>query len=820
MAIPPQKSDQKVENSLHGRTFIQSTTRRKVGSVFIIFFGILFPFFTIGFEAYTHFCAETFFDPIPTIWHVLLVSLVPIANLVALVALSKGRSDCLSKLGLFNGIAIGTAFFYTMLFLPLLPLSIIAIVFMGMGFLSLSPILSFIATLMSRRRLKELIPAEGDSKIPGLWYGILISIGLLILFEAPTTLTRFGMEIANSDIKQRRLFGIKMLRAIGDEKTMLKSCYERPGMVTDFVGFLSSLGDQVYPSDARKIYYQVTGVPFNSVPPPRLSGQGRFNPAEEWAFDEGIGGETVSGKVKGLSLVSSRMDGSIDPDAALSYLEWTMVFNNTSRRQREARALVLLPPGGVVSRLTLWVDSEEREAAFAARKKVRGAYQKVVRKQRDPVLVTTNGSDRVLVQCFPVPVNGEMKIRFGITAPLHLETLEDARMFLPCFIERNFDVPDSTTHHIWIESKHPISGQDKLISEENPETGLYAVRGAIGNQLLPENRTLIQVNRSQSGVASWAPDHMSEGDRIVTQSIAENEPHAPDRVVFVIDGSIGIKGSISEIAKVLKRFPGTIEAGVIIASDNFVELTNSVKLIDSDGLSAIADQLMKTKFEGGCDNVPALSKAWEFASKAQNSAIVWIHGVQPVILSSTAGLEQKWERRPGNPKLYDLQITTGPNKIIDALDDLQIIKTVHRTGTLAEDLEKLFALWRGARNQFTFIRENVLRDRAGDLRPEMQTSSHLTRLWAYDEIIRLISSKKNSASEALTTAVNYQLVTPISGAVVLENQEQYDDAGLKPVAPGTVPTIPEPETWMLIIVVFCTLSGLLYRRRMTCRKRG
>jgi hypothetical protein len=332
--------------------------------------------------------------------------------------------------------------------------------------------------------------------------------------------------------------------------------------------------------------------------------------------------------------------------------------------------MVLLPPGGVVSRLTLWVDGEEREAAFAARKKVRGAYQKVVSRQRDPVLVTTKGSDRVLVQCFPVPVGGEMKIRFGITAPLLLETLEKGQMFLPCFAERNFGIPDGTSHDIWVESQQPISVNGGLLSEENPKTGLYAVRGSISNQVLPNNRTMVLVKRSESGIKSWTADHKGEDDRVITQLISEKETIAPGRVIFVIDGSKSTKDRVAEITEAFKRLPGTIEVGVIVASDNIAVLTEFVKPLDSSSIIAISDRLGKIPFDGGCDNVPALSKAWELASKRENSAIVWIHGVQPVILSSTAALEQKLERRPDNPTLYDLQFTTGPNKIIDELDEL------------------------------------------------------------------------------------------------------------------------------------------------------
>jgi len=80
---------------------------------------------------------------------------------------------------------------------------------------------------------------------------------------------------------------------------------------------------------------------------------------------------------------------------------------------------VLLPPGGVVSRLTLWVNGSPQEAAFSGAAKVAEAYKAVaVAQRRDPVLARWVGPDRVLVQCFPVPVNGDMKIRLGITAPL------------------------------------------------------------------------------------------------------------------------------------------------------------------------------------------------------------------------------------------------------------------------------------------------------------------------------------------------------------------------------------------------------------------
>lgn len=116
-----------------------------------------------------------------------------------------------------------------------------------------------------------------------------------------------------------------------------------------------------------------------------------------------------------------------------------MVLQNDTARQQEGRAQIALPPGAVVSRLTLWIDGEEREAAFGTRAQTRQAYEKVVRRRQDPVLVTTAGQDRVMVQMFPIPPNaGEMKIRLGITVPLRISDGKLARLQLPAFRERNF----------------------------------------------------------------------------------------------------------------------------------------------------------------------------------------------------------------------------------------------------------------------------------------------------------------------------------------------------------------------------------------------
>jgi hypothetical protein len=66
--------------------------------------GVLLPATTIWLEATQHWCAQMFFDPLPSWWNVLLVSCAPLANAAALISLfGFGRPNA-RKLLHFNAV--------------------------------------------------------------------------------------------------------------------------------------------------------------------------------------------------------------------------------------------------------------------------------------------------------------------------------------------------------------------------------------------------------------------------------------------------------------------------------------------------------------------------------------------------------------------------------------------------------------------------------------------------------------------------------------------------------------------------------------------
>jgi hypothetical protein len=779
---------------------------------FVFFAGVIMPAISITLEATTHMCGEVFFDPIPTIWHLLLVIFVPLAQFQVWFAIRKGAANRLALAGFLNAVVIGISIFYSVVYAPLLPLSMLALLF-GLGLLPLAPYLSLLASLIMRYQLKRVAASSPQRpftvKTKGLLAGLALTTAVIGIVELPSTLTTIGLQMAITP--ERRVEGIRFLRKYGSKQALLRSCYSRTGWATDLIGSAFSIQNPVTTEEAQKIYYRVTGETIDrSIPPERVGVN--FVTPDIVDFDRNQGGTEVGGgKLQGLSLISSKLNGTTDADGGVGYMEWTLVFQNDSEVQREARAEVQLPPGGIVSRLTLWVNGEEREAAFAGRSQVRQAYERVaIRQRRDPVLVTTAGRDRILVQCFPVPPNkGVMKIRFGITLPLLLQDETHAKLLLPHFVYQNFSIPDRVGHEVWIEGKTPMWPYNGALSTSRQQD-VFSVAGTISDHWLSESPSSITLSRS-GAKEMWGNDPFNPGFA-VTQSVVEHHPANVKRVVLVVDTSETMRNYIRDIQSAVRSLSGFFDVKLVIAD------TDLRPDLYGQDVDTIISELNRATLAGGADNAPALLKAWEVAAqKPGNNAIVWIHSPQRVLLSPVDELKNRWER-PYGPTLYSVQTTSGSDEIEKRLDGVKEVKFVPRTDQLQKDLETLFTQLTRRMPTLEFVRSGKKLDQQTELFGGVHTSDHLARLWANDEVARLLAQPDTAlAVEATTLAARYQLVTPVTGAVVLETAEQYRASGLEPVNPGTVPTIPEPEMVVLLIVAGALMIWLMYMKH---RKAG
>ncbi len=777
----------------------------------VVFFGVVLPAFTLGFELTQRWCTSELFNPVPTAIHVLLVAGVPAANLLALFATSSRTPRLLRNTVFLNGMALGVSLVYAILFLPFVPVALIGVLFLGMGLMPLSPLLSFCMALVMRRRLKRVQPPGVPMAAP--WLGMGVALLAFFAVEAPVAGTRLGLYAAVNGSPESQRTALQWLRRLGSEETLLSACYLAPRRTT-LMNLLLSWDDSVSLEEARTVYYRVTGKTINTVPKPES-----VRPEEGFRFnnDSDLAGKEVGGRVPGLSLVSSEMKGSVDGDAALAYLEWTMSFEMTAEGQAEARTQLSLPPGAVVSRVTLYIDGQEREAAFAPTAKARAAYEAVVRTRRDPLLVTHQGKDRIQVQCFPVVKGPPMKIKLGITAPLlPRDDGRSATLLLPSLAERNFHIAEDFRHAVRMESLRRFSTRAGG-SVEQRKDGVSEWLAALGDEMLHPPQAVLTVQRKGAPDTAWTEDMREPTGYVVRQRLLRTRVEVPERVILVLDGSVGMKEALPEIASALGSFPRGTELAVLASLDGVEELLPPGK-VDAAALQALAQRVRELPTVGGQDASAALARAWSMVSPGGRTSVVWIHGPQPIAPeeapTSTPGDEGPsawWNAAQRPAEVLDVMVGRGPNLMAGVLAGVTTLQSVPRTAPLEQDLKHLFSRWGSEAPEFH-------RDRLplAELRgpPEgWKTSPHLARLWAAGEVSRLATSGEDPAgTRALELALHHQLVSEVSGAVVLERQSQYDAAGLEPVDPGSVPSVPEPETWMLLGVACLLLIAFRLRR--------
>src|SRR5262249_32662615 len=157
------------------------------------------------------------------------------------------------RLGVASGLAVLVSAFYTTIYLPLMPLALFAIVFVGLGLLPLSPVLSLIASVVCLRRLRLLarerseVYGSGKKPLRDFGCGLALAALTLIAVEVPALVTRVWMAEAVSGSQTESARAINLLRRYGHKKVMLDACHSRGDLVSLVGVFLNWR----YPVDAE-----------------------------------------------------------------------------------------------------------------------------------------------------------------------------------------------------------------------------------------------------------------------------------------------------------------------------------------------------------------------------------------------------------------------------------------------------------------------------------------------------------------------------------------------------------------------------------------
>src|SRR5262249_48673301 len=208
-----------------------------------------------------------------------------------------------------------------------------------------------------------------------------------------------------------------------------------------------------------------------------------------------------------------------------------------------------------------------------------------------------------------------------------------------------------------------------------PSGKLFAVRGSLPHVELAKQFPAIRAHRTPEFTEAWTRDPQSQTGEVIVQHIQPKQEMTPMRAVFVIDGSAGMAELAAPIAETLTRLPEGSEFAILAASDEVVEL-KPMQQSSAANTSNGAKALKEFKVKGGQDNWAALVRAWDMASQKPGNVIVWIHDPQPIRFSGGEDMQQRWQRRPDGPRLFDVQTRKGANVVADNLGGIAAVRTV------------------------------------------------------------------------------------------------------------------------------------------------
>src|SRR5262245_54423027 len=154
-------------------------------SALILVCGVVLPTVTVLVEALRHICADIFFDPFPTVGHVIAVAVVPLANGFSLWTLKRREGTHIEAVIFAQAFAVAIAGVYALIFAPIVPIAVVGIFFWGLGLLPLSPVLSLVAglrALIALRALRRALALPVHRVVLG---GLAAGIGVLLALNVP-----------------------------------------------------------------------------------------------------------------------------------------------------------------------------------------------------------------------------------------------------------------------------------------------------------------------------------------------------------------------------------------------------------------------------------------------------------------------------------------------------------------------------------------------------------------------------------------------------------------------------------------------------------
>lgn len=770
--------------------------------------------------------------PIETLIEIGLLLLIPIANYKIWSSLCRNDIRYSLGRGLLVGISLGTA----------LLISAVSFAAIGFGFdemqaatgtdfstgfffigaLALAAAATGVYLTHSMRKHREF-PSTRARVLIYTMVGMLLGIAAFASAEARPWYIRIAQRMALSGTPEQRTLGLQLLRDLNTERELRMECSDSRA------AGIAGLFIAVKHSEMSRLYFTVTGKPLPDENSEDFSSMS----------DEYLRRHVVGAPVKGLTLARSAFNGMVSPDSLSSAINWTFVFRNDSQVNQEARAEIAIPPGAVITGLTVWKGGDPLDATFAASGKAQGNINWINVDHDSPAIISDLGRGRNLFHCYPIAPDEQLKVNIKTVVPLALENQDSANLTFPRFIATNFGLDGD--HSLMLESTNKLLSRAKDLAHGKAQNGGDSLVGTLERSQLEHTPLMITAMRKPEIVAVAVPDKIATNMAIqdkkaeaerrkaeeeskranqqvvlmidssrgvqeqienvqnvlirdkekakrkikvqavkqkwVVRTIKETTTTAPKRLLVVIDGSEGVKEHLPKIRAALAAIPPTVPVSVSVASREDTTMTDPMPL-----QQALA-KLDKFQFAGGQDNLKAVIKSAQKAGETEGGAVLWIHGAQPVVNKDIYILSPFH----AHPAFHELALDSGSTDTLEYFknhSEVGPFMPVQRTNNLSEDLQDFFAKWQAGRKEFVVTYSMQDGPPKGAKVLEKREMGELLTLNARSMVDDQIRVKQSS--KAARIAVEYQFVSPVSCVAVMENNASEEAPILQGATNGTI----------------------------------
>ena len=286
-----------------------------------------------------------------------------------------------------------------------------------------------------------------------------------------------------------------------------------------------------------------------------------------------------------VSVSSVALNGTIRDGIAET--EISQVYQNHSGTPQEADFLFPIPAGATVSSFALYDGETKFPAQLLDRDEATRTYEEIVRRRRDPGLLTYEGRAALRARIFPIPAGGKRRVTLKLLTVLPRE--RDARKYAWTIAGPYLPgsaTPQHVSVHLTIADSHGVgnlyspthavqvrrdsdgraivtyeSGADAATAatlSENPEFDLYLAPAQAASKVALSVLTYNAARGTQVAGREGAPVGAAEPGYflvIASPTVAENPRTAlPRHVVLVLDRSGSMQGRKIEQAKGALRF--------------------------------------------------------------------------------------------------------------------------------------------------------------------------------------------------------------------------------------------------------------------------